>query len=64
MELSVYLNDFNPKTWYELRNRFPRDLAEAQKTTLTIENNRRVVGIIDKRENHRVPQQTNNYQYK
>lgn len=62
--LSIYLNAFDPKTGYELRNRFPRDLVEAQKIAMAIENNRKAASIISKRDNPRACQQRNNYQYK
>lgn len=51
--LSVYLNAFDPKIWYELRIRSPRDLAKAEKIALTIENNRKATGITNKRDNPR-----------
>lgn len=55
IELSIYLKAFDPKEGYELRNRFPRNLEDAQKLTLTIENNIKDIGMISKRDNPRVP---------
>lgn len=62
MALSIYLKVFDPKTGYEIRNRFPNSLAESQKNSTNIENNRKFVGMIDKRDNIRIPQNLNNYQ--
>lgn len=63
-DLSIYFKAFDPKIGYELKKRCPRSLTKAQKTTLIIENNRKVVGMTGKRDNLRFSQNSNNPQNK
>lgn len=62
--LSIYIKAFDPKMGYELKNRCSRSLTKAQKTILTIEKNRKSIGMTTKRDNLRVPQNSNNPQNK
>jgi len=58
------MKEFDPKTRYKLRNRYPTTLVEAQKVELTIENNRKAAGMVSKRDNPRNPQNPNVQQTK
>lgn len=54
VRILYYINAFDSKRNYELKTKNPTTLQEVMKAAITIENNRKVVGRVGKRDDARI----------